>query len=556
MKINSLSFKNILSYGNSLTTIDFDNSIVGITGFNGHGKSTILVALYFALTGKQLRKINKGELINNTNKKGCYVELNFTNKNNNFTVKRGIKPDLFEIYKNNELVPEDKHIKDYQLVLESITNLTPKIIEQILIISNKFYQPFFKLNASDKRKFTETIFGIDVIAEMSDNVKVRLSSVKEQELTVIKDLERVESNITLLNESHVKVIDVEIYKEDIKHYQDVINSHKLDIEVLISEIDKHLKVKGELELKLNEYKEYEKKHFKCELKLKELNKSINNLTDICQSCNQKIPNFNKKEKEKQLQGEIELWEGRINKLNSMLKKVELIKERFNTVTDNVSKLKEKKYKLELEINKLENDIINHKKQINNQLKVESDNENKIKQLKESKKQLTVTKVNVTNEKNNLVTLQKLLSEKGIRNYIFNKYLNILNNTSNYYLEIFNSNLRVKFDGEFNEVIYDGNSKISYGSLSSGESQRLDLALMFSFLEIAKTKNSVNCNLLAFDEMFSDLDEIGITGLNMIFNKIKREGGSVLLITHDDRIKSLTDKSYVAIKNRFSKLELE
>lgn len=554
MIFEEIKFKNFLSYGNNTTTFKFDNEINAISGINGSGKSSITDAIFFVLTGKTYRNTTKTKLVNTFNKKDCLVQLTFRVGNNSYLVKRGIKPNLFEIYKNDTLLDEDSSVHDYQTRLEMITGLTPKIIEQILIISNRFYKPFLELSASEKRTFTETIFDIDILSDVATNLKHRLASVKEKELILSKDIERILSNMEMLESNNSKLIDVEQTEHDIVAHRKEIEENKKQIEYLYMEQERLLESKRELQDKLKNYDKAIEKRYTCNSNIKSISNQLNKVTDICPTCNQKIKGFNKEEKVAQLKSDLELWQGRLKKIDNLLESLKQYKDAIDDVDRDGNKLQFAKNKLESD-NSLLTEKINHsRKSIEQQNKIDKDNNEKYKKLKTEKSQIATEKASVTKEKNNITVLQKLLSEKGLRKYIFNKHIAILNKHVNDNLKMLSAKYQIKFDDEFNEsIIAGGYDDLKYGNLSAGEKQRLDLSLVFAFLEIARMKNNVSSNLLACDEMFGDLDFEGMEGIKSLFNKLKSDNNCVVIITHEDRIKELAEKSYTVVKQKFSKL---
>lgn len=555
MIFREIKFKNFLSYGNNTTSFKFDNEIKAISGINGAGKSTLADAIFFVLTGKVYRNTNKTKLVNTFNKKDCLVQLVFDVGNNSYLVKRGIKPNIFEIYKNDVLLDEDSSVHDYQSRLEMITGLTPKIIEQILIISNRFYKPFLELSASEKRTFTETIFDIDVLSDVSTNLKHRLASVKEKELILSKDIERILSNMEMLESNNSKLIDVEQTEHDIVAHRKEIEENKKQIEYLYMEQERLLESKRELQDKLKNYDKAIEKRYTCNSNIKSISNQLNKVTDICPTCNQKIKGFNKEEKVAQLKSDLELWQGRFKKIDNLLESLKQYKDAIDDVDRDGNKLQFAKNKLESD-NSLLTEKINHsRKSIEQQNKIDKDNNEKYKKLKTEKSQIATEKASVTKEKNNITVLQKLLSEKGLRKYIFNKHIAILNKHVNDNLKMLSAKYQIKFDDEFNEsIIAGGYDDLKYGNLSAGEKQRLDLSLVFAFLEIARMKNNVNSNLLVCDEMFGDLDYDGMEGIRLLFAKLKNDSNCVTVITHEDRIKELAESSYTVEKKKFSKLE--
>lgn len=516
--------------------------------------SSILEAVYFALTGKAYRKINKGDLINTKNKKDCLVTLCFNIREDCYVVKRGIKPNLFEIYKNNEPLDESSHVRDFQEVLNNLTGINESAIEQIIIISNRFYKPFLELPAAQKRTFIENIFGLHLFSEMNDSLKQRISTIKQKDVLLNKDIERIDSNVKILSETK---------QEDPEDYHSIIEElekSNTNIEVEISGLEKKQKELKESRKKLEDIlvnkNEIVKKKIKCETELESLDNKIkfyqNNET--CPTCKQNIDKAAIQDQLVEFNKEIDLWVERKILVNKKLTKL-------NEVETKLSGVKQELNSLELSIGKLRQTIINNNQLILNnkrfmlkQNEISVDNTNKILGLKTEKESKLQDILDLTRERKNVTVVQSLISDSGIKKFIFSKYVPILNKHLNDYLEILDSKYRLVFDDEMNEkIVAIGYDKLEYGSFSAGEKQRCDLALLFSFLEIAKMKNNLSCNLLFCDEMFADLDQEGVNGLSNIFGLLKEKGYSVNLITHDDKIKDLGDRSMEARKKVFSGL---
>lgn len=562
MQLNYITIKNLLTYGNAPVTYTFNKGKVSvITGANESGKSSIISALYFALTGKPYQDCNKGDLVNNVNKKDCLVELSFNINETQYLVKRGIKPNLFEIYKDNIKIDESSHTKDYQEVLEGITGLTPAIIKQILIISNRFYTPFLELTAADKREFIETILGITLLSEMADNLKKRLTTIKQEEAFAEKDMERINSNLILIKEFiEQQNADSETKKAEVMN----------EIEELVEQDQTYKKNIKELETQLEELREKKeplKKYLDAKdrvassLSVAEANKntllkqlkfysSYNN----CPTCKQEINKEN-------LQSQIDESNETLGKLNEEIEVSEKRMDKIKKAEARNTEIQNLMFKAQADISKHDILIANNTKKIidlkNSLNKVAEstvDNESKLISLKKEKNLKEESRIALTSEKKNVIMIQKMISDKGIKRYILNKYIPVLNTLVNNYLEILQAKYRIIFDEELNDkLLGKGYENLTYSSLSSGAKQRYDLGLMFSFIEIAKMKNNINCNVICFDETMGDIDDL--TGVGKVFDVLKEKGYSINLITHDDRLKELGDINYKVTKPKFTKLEI-
>lgn len=563
MVINDITIKNFLSYGNAPITFNFNKGQVSvITGKNGSGKSTLIEAIYFVLTGKPYRDVNKGDLVNTTNKKDCLVELSFDINETPYFLRRGIKPNLFEIYKGGRdkehKIDEEAHSKDYQEVLEGITGLSPSIIKQILIISNRFYTPFLELEAKDKRQFIETILGITLLSEMNDNIKKRLTTIKQDELFIEKDIERINSNIELINE----FIEKESSSSEDRKLE--INGliRELENDITLStitntELEEDLKKHKENRKELRKYLDYKDKVVNSlaniNAEMNRVNKDIQFYSkgNVCPTCKQEIKDS--EERLNQAKKELESLNEKKKISDGRMEKIKNAEKSDMEIQDFISKLQLQISKNEILSNNNVQKIVQLKAELNKVVEVGSDNQLKLDLLNTDKDVKINDKIVLTNEKKNVTIVQKLISDKGIKRYIINKYVPVLNSYVNKYLETLEAKYKVIFNDELEEKIVSKNAGDSYGAFSSGEKQRCDLALMFSFLEISKLKNNVNCNLICFDETFSDMDET--TGLEKIFDLFKSKDYSINFITHDERFKELADITYLATKQRFTKLEM-
>lgn len=560
MIFHVVRLKNFLSYGNNFTEFRLDNSQVSvITGENGNGKSCLTDALYFGLTGKPFRSVNKNELVNTKNKKDCIVEIEFSVGQDFYFVRRGIKPNIFEIFKNKELIDESSHVRDYQEVLESITGLNKSTIEQTLIISNRFYKPFLELSASEKRTFIETVFGLDLLTFMNDSLKIRLSETKQSEQFNEKDVERLDSNVNILTEQielQNKFSNTQETENKIKECENLISEH-LDVKKkLKDEIDELVKQKQDFSNKIKDFDVFNKKLILCERNVNEINKQLAFFSDNteCPTCQQDLDSVFIEHKKSKLLSEKNLWKDRHETLNKKIDRLKKIKEKIKDIDDKIYELQIVENSIKVKVSNEQKKILDLKNEVVKQGIHESDNQEKLLRLKTEKENLLGKKLELAKQKRLIQTLQKLISDKGIRRYIVGKYIPVINEYIRNYLEILSASYQLKFDEEFNEnILTYGSTSVNYGGFSSGEKQRCDLALIFSFLQLAKVKNNISSNLICFDEKFHDLDNEGLSGLKNIFDILKNLGYTIILITHDNRIKELGDKNYIVTKDKFSRI---
>ena len=504
----TVSYKNFLSTGNTPNVILLDRvASVLITGQNGSGKSTILDALCYGVFGKPYRNINKPQLMNTVNEKGLEVQVEFTVNNTDYKVVRGIKPHKFEIYRNEKLMPHDAAIKDYQKKLEDIIGLNYRAFTQIVILGSARYQSFMDLYTNDRRLIIEEILDITVFSKMNNILKSRAQNteldIKENDYQKEILKTKISGQKGLINslvnrskESEEKIIQ-EKNKIDGQIYliEDKITKADSDIN-LIELIDV-----TELQDKLNSAKykgqEIKKKRAEVDGRIKFYQEH-----DHCYVCEQDIDNS--------------LKDKQVSILSQEAYKLENLKPIVITTYQTL----EEKIREAHEIQQQYDSIIEVRKDLVNQKKAlftlygnlvsrteESDEES----LKKAQKDLTTYDKeykDLEKESHTLVELKHyyeickiLLRDDGIKAKIIKQYLPVMNQLINQYLDRMGANYSFHLDESFNEVIKSRyRDTFSYASFSEGEKMRIDLALMFTWREIAKLKNSVNTNLLIMDEV--------------------------------------------------------
>ena len=564
MLLNKLRWKNFLSYGQNWTELNLNNNLINIImGKNGKGKSSAIGAVTYVLTGKPYRNINKAQLVNSINKKGLLVELFFTSGSHEYMIRRGIKPNIFEIYKDNKLLDQSAKVVDYQKVLDDIIKIDLKTLKQSIIMSNKCYKPFLEMTKAEKRFYVEEILNIKMFSIMSDKVKILNRQAKSEFSFFEKDIERIDSNVVIIkemkekyaqqNEVRVNEILKEITKSE-KHIKDAsnqISTSEIKIDELQEKYDKHKD-------KFDVYKNIEKKIYQQENEIKRVEKDIAFLSsnDQCNSCHQSITAEYKKSMVAGYQANIKNIDWTINMLKTKKDKIAIVIYKLNKLEEHINRLKSERLLCDRVINSEESNIRKYKKEIN-ALQIQHTipfGDNEIQLLADKKK--ISKKINKTQKNIQYYTiLLKLLADDGIKRYIVKKYLNVFNNYVNKYLDLLHTSYRMEFNDEFEErIIANGYEKLQYGSFSGGERQRLDLAILFTFLELAKNRNSVNCNVLFLDEMADiALDAEGISGMFKILTHLKQSGYTIFIISHTEGVKDYCDVVYEAQKKTFSNL---
>ena len=567
----TIRWKNFLSTGDQWTEIDFcESPSTLIVGSNGAGKSTMLDALCFALFNKPFRKINRGQLVNSINEKGLKVEVCFSIGKDEYRVFRGAKPNLFEVYKNNKMVDQDAAAKDTQKYLEqSVLKLNYKSFTQVVILGSSTFVPFMQLGASVRREVIEDLLDIQIFSNMNSLLKDRVRSAQSQSndcghmLRLTK--EKVESQQKLLDS--LKEVNHNRQEEKRKRY----NKNSKSIEEVKSN---HIKLQDEILVLQEEVGDVEvQRKFvrklrqgqadkKSELKLIANNLKFFKSHDVCPTCTQNISSAFKTDQVdtltdsgKVLATEIESFTQDISEAVNVIAKIEETSAKLYEVRSDATAQ-------EREIVRLEKENIEISKQI---LELQQSTPN-IDQEKETlqgylAEYKTTEKdcAEVSQKLDEFQVVSSLLKDSGIKSQIIKKYVPIFNQLINKYLQSMEFFVNFTLDEEFNEVIKSRfRDEFSYASFSEGEKQKIDLALLFTWREVARMKNSVATNLLILDEVFdSSLDSSGTGELLQILRSLG-DGTNVFVISHKGDI--LVDKFLRTLKfekvNDFSKMSDE
>lgn len=561
-------WKNFLSTGASFTEIDFQRSPnTLIIGHNGAGKSTILDALCFGLFGKPFRKINKPQLLNSINQQQCVVEIEFSIGKKQYKVIRGIKPNTFEIYQNGVLMNQDAASKDYQEILEkNILKLNYKSFTQVVILGSASFTPFMQLSPADRRLIIEDLLDIQIFSSMNNIVKEKMSGIKDQSQKTKYEMDLTAEKIKMQKDAideHRKHNDGEIEKKrrEIANSEVQITTTQNNIFLIQKHIDvlqKKIADKISMETKSRKLLQLESK---IETNIKKVEKEIKFYEEnhSCPTCEQDIePEFRdkqiqeRKSKESTQRQGLEEIAAQIAQANKRIEEIhgiiKHITEHNNEVvrhTSTISAINVYTAKLQQEISDLES-----KKD-----SLEEDNA-KLKELKDELIVLVKKQEELATEKQYYEFAGALLKDTGIKTKIIKQYLPIMNKLINKYLAAMDFFVNFNINESFEETIKSRHrDEFSYANFSEGEKMRIDLALLFTWRQIAKLKNSTNTNLLILDEVFdSSLDTVGTEE----FLKLIHEMGTdtnVFVISHKGD--QLFDKFRSVIKfekhNNFSRI---
>ena len=541
-----LRYKNFLSTGDQFTELDFTTaSTTLIVGNNGAGKSTMLDALTFSLFGKSYRGVNKPQLINSVNEKGCLVEIEFKIGSVNWKVARGIKPSIFQIYKDGELLNSDAAAKDQQVWFESVVlKMNYKSFTQIVILGSSNFVPFMQLPAASRREVIEDLLDIKIFSSMNLVLKNRVKTVRDE----IKTLELKKESL------EDKVIMQRDFIEEIERLADTdMNSKRDQIKSLTETQDTLLKNALENENQLLDRQKELEKYSGASAKLRKLgnlkgkiSQKVNTITQehkfftdntVCPTCNQDIEeNFRINRIDDAQNKAKELRSGFIQ-LEEAIKEEEERERHFSTVSKEVTNLTHEISQINTKISGYQRQVRDLEQEIQtvaDRLAKRNSEHEKLAELKDKLSTAVLESDSKQSELVNFSFVSDLLKDGGVKTQIIKKYLPLINQEANRYLQMMEFYINFRLDEEFNEVIESPiQEDFSYASFSEGEKMRIDLALLFTWREVAKIKNSLNCNLLIFDETFdSSLDGFGTDEFMRIIRFVIQDA-NVFVISHKE-----------------------
>jgi len=538
----TLKYRNFLSTGDSFTQIDLDkSSSTLIVGQNGAGKSTMLDALSFGLFGKAHRSITKNQLINSINGKACVVEVEFSALGSEYKIVRGIKPVKFEIYRDGTLINQDSHNKEYQKVLEqNILKLNHKSFHQIVVLGSSSFVPFMQLPAQHRREVIEDLLDINVFSKMNGILKEKFSVLKEKVRANVADLENLQYKIDTQTK-YVKNLE--------KNQRDTRNEKLTEIAKLEESINNVRLGMGDVDRSfledlteqhtkfMNKVTEIKKFDHQFGVKQKELNKEITFYEDnsTCPTCSQGIDEELKQEKtQRAAEKWDELEEGRhqaaaqINKFNE---KMDAVADEINQLRESIADFDKKQVTIDgyqKQITTL-HDYLTRQDEDTTDIEAEKST---LMDLNEDREKLREQKSGLGEDVAYSTVITELLKDTGIKTKIIKQYLPVINNLTNKYLQVLDFFVSFHLDDTFKESIKSRHrDEFSYDSFSEGEKQRIDLALLFTWRQVAKMKNSVATNLLILDETFdSSLDVEGVDNLTSILDTLGNDT-NVFIISH-------------------------
>ena len=544
MRINfeKVKYKNILSTGNNFTTIEL-NQVPStlIAGSNGSGKSTLLDAIVFGLYGRPFRNINKQQLVNSINNKELIVELYFNAGGDKYMIRRGIKPNIFEIWKNGAMINQDASVRDYQEFLESnILGINFKAFNQIVVLGSATYIPFMELRAYQRREIIEDLLDIGVFSVMGTLAKDRMSSIKTEINDNKYEIEIIENNIQSAEENNeeirkLKTVEVDKIKEKMSgHIDDIeekngrIDTQDEILKVLYDDISDKPDEKQKFADATEKRAELERNRvaFDKELSFYEHN-------DDCPTCKQGIAHDFKQEQimdKNQQKARIE--KGLVD-IATIIKKHQDRLGSISKIEDQIQEINFKISEIRAEIKMSKNALVTYKKDLDNaQKEVDEVDTSKLDKLQKKLEKQVEVRTTLLDEHEVLNIVQTILRDGGIKAKIISQYIPVINKLINKYLAAFDLFVDFQLDEEFNEVIRSRfRDKFTYASFSEGEKLRITLSIMLAWRSVAKLRSSVSTNLLILDETLDGaLDGVGIESLIETLHGLNSDD-NIFVISH-------------------------
>ena len=539
-----ITWCNFLSTGNHPTTVELDkHQTTMIVGSNGAGKSTILDALTFVLYGKSFRKINKAQLINSTNDKGCLVDIEFDVNSVNWKIKRGIKPNIFKLYRNDEELDQSSSALDQQKWLEqNVLKMNYKSFTQIVILGSSTFVPFMQLPVASRREVVEDLLDIKIFSSMNDVIKGRIRRIRDEVKTLELKKESLKDKVEMQKDFIDKI--EKQSKGDIQERLNKIEKLNQNVQNCFESSTKQEDILISLRKQLEEVqnaserlREYGSIKGKLSSKIQTIVKEHKFFTEntVCPTCEQDIEESFRVNRisDSQIKAE-ELRDG-YEKLQSAIQKEELRESQFKKLSSEISKTLNGISSFNVQITGFQRQISGLESEIQtitSQIENRNTEHEKLDGLRNS---LDQTYDDLVKHKDNISNhdfIYSLLKDGGVKAKIIKKYLPLINQQVNKYLQKMDFYINFKLDEEFNETVESPiHEDFSYASFSEGEKMRIDLSLLFTWREIARVKNSVNTNLLIMDEVFdSSLDGFGTDEFLKIIRYIIKDA-NIFVISH-------------------------
>lgn len=538
-----LKYKNFLSTGNTWTEIDFLKSkSTLVVGHNGSGKSTLLDAISFGLFGKPHRSINKNQLVNSINQKDCLVELEFSIGKNDFKVVRGIKPNLFEIWKNKQMINQSSHAKEYQRVLEqNYLKLNHKSFHQIVVLGSSSFVPFMQLRNDIRREVIEDLLDINVFSKMNQLQKEKAAILRERmrdndyQIDIIKNKldtqKKYISDVKVLTEQNIssKKNQIEEYDSEIKKLEEQNTEFSEEVDRRQRPIEVELNSLHDKKQSLLQYNA----QFKQQMSQITKDAKFYEENESCPTCSQDILNEIREEKLAAARAKAKELKSAMDTASTESASVE---ENITKLSDALNWVREKQSAIQSnsrQITTFRSQIDTLKTELETSAVADLNSaQEELKNITASKEGLLESKFKMNEDKSYNDVILEMLKDTGIKTKIIKQYIPVINKFVNQYLQVLDFFVHFDLDESFQETIRSRHrDEFTYDSFSEGEKQRIDLALLFTWRQIAKMKNSVATNLLILDETFdSSLDHDGVDNLMKILYNLD-DNTNTFVISH-------------------------
>jgi len=540
IEFEAVRYKNFLSTGNDFLEVNLSASgKTLVVGRNGHGKSTLLDAVYFALFGRPFRNINKGKLVNSINKKQCVVELNFKVGSNQYLVRRGIKPDVFEVYQDEVLIDQNASVRDDQKQFEKniLGGLTPNVFRQLVVLGSANYVPFMQLTTAQRREVIENLLDIKVFSVMNSLLKDNVSENKRNIQTNQRDVDNVDSLITAQEEQ------LRLSNEGQQEKKDKLEA---EIQLKIAEQNRL----SDLFLELKEPSEYdfsqEQKVIDKSLKLRDFKSKIvakiqgfSSIVsffenhDTCPTCSQTITEELAQQKTKENQTEIDKLKDGMGQIEIEQKKTNDRLQELKNEKDENSKRKSAIDNNTRAVAEIEREIRSLRRMQENITEVQQQPIiDAIESLKDKKRERQAVLKSLMEDKEICSLIVPMLKDGGVKAKVIQRYIPVINQHINHYLEALDFFAQFTLDEEFNEKILSRHrDDFEYNSFSEGEKLRIDIAILFTWRDVMKMRNTITTNLLIMDEILDrSIDQQGADEFLKLLNEVS-SSSNVFVISH-------------------------
>lgn len=560
MKFKKLTYKNFQSTGNTPIEIDLTKShstLIG--GLNGSGKSTVLEALCYVLTGKSMKKTTLARLVNSTNKKELLVTLDFEKNGHQYTIIRGIKPNIFEIYRNGDMLNQDASSKSLQEKLEFITGIDYNSLTQMIVLNLERFKPFMEMTAQERRVIVEDILDISIFSEMTDIQKKKIKELESSSKAILNDISVVAAKI----DSIQSIIDKSQQSND-KHLSELENNIDECFDLIEQYEKEFVNVDDELIVQSEEkLQELKKERSEYQSKLQFVMRDIEKIEKDtkfyekghCPTCNHEFDDKEEQLKKLTKQKDELFEEGgvlseavdeltkQIDDLNEIIKCENSKKLENQRVQNKIDNTNSKAVLLASEHEKLLAKTINDVDDLKNQVEtLKSD------KFTKSNEYDTIIKV-IDTEK----VVLDVLSDKGVKSNIVKDYIDFINYRVNDYLSGMEFFLNINLDESFNETFSGLKQGMVYADLSTGQKRRVNLAIWLALIEVSSMKNSVVSNALFLDEILENIDSDGIQ-LFMKLLKEKMPDKNIFVVTQRfEQFRDLFESElYFKVENGFTR----